>query len=1503
MLCTMLKLRITLFLTLLSLTTFAQIEIIEASTNVYSPENLIYNYFKGEGVNILNVKYDGPTMSVGYFDKGKNAFGIEKGIVMTTGRVKTTSNGSAFLYGIDAVGKEQADNNNGSTVTDVDAIAIAKAVPQNLVRYTITFQPSSDTLRFRYVFASEEYPEYACKEYNDLFGFFISGPGINGTFQDKGINIARIPNTDKSVTINNIHPAYSINNCPAAFAEMYHSNFNNQPVFDGYLDVFTAAVPVIPCQTYTIKLVIADVGDKRLDSGVFLEAKSFGTNALRAEVTNAVAVEGCSDGKVTFKLSQAKNFDYIVPLKIIGGSAETSDFQPIPTSITIPKGELNSSFLLKAIKDQITEDFESIGVEYTINSCRKDTIWLYLKDYSLTAPELGADKSICEGSNTSLDATVQFSLPKEKIFSNTLPFDINTIGNGSTNPPTVSEIKVTGVAPSQLKAGAIESVCLNINHERAEDLDLVLIAPNGKFIELSSDNGAKGKNYSNTCFSPKATSKITAASAPFSGNYQPESKWEDLFSEGENPINGVWKLQVIDDQVGMKGTLQNWSINFKPPYNVTYQWTPSEGLSCKDCATPNAKPSKTTSYKVIVTDTYGCQVKDSIKIFVTNEIPAPNVVCQSTTTNSVTFAWQNAAGANNGYEISLNGGSWLTPKNTYSHTVDNLDLGQKINAQVRAKGSSGCNGGGAQIGTAECKTPDCIPPTLSIQSTKNESCFGKKDGAITLKSNAVDATYKMDNQQNKTGVFTALSAGKYRATVVEKNCSAVVDVEIQSPEAIKIIPLIKDASCAGSKNGSIALSVSGGILPYTYTWDNGQKEATIQNLNAGLYGVIVYDKNGCSSKESLIIKELANMSLMGEMIPVACYGEASGGVNLRVEGGTAPLSFQWSNQSTAANLTKVKAGNYSVIVKDAANCLAQKTFSVVSPESPMFVSLSQSSTLCFGEKGYVSSFVTGGTAPISYKWNTGEITAELKEITAGLYKVIVTDANGCVRSDSTKIIGVEDIKLQSNSKAASCFNGQDGSATIQQVFNGNTPVPLSEMYYRWSIGFQTPEAINLKGGEKYSVTVTNKLGCSTVKTFTIGQPKEIAVNITQQTDAKCFENADGSATVAALGGNAPYQYTWDAAAQKQTTATATNLKSGTYYVGIKDSKGCETQTKVTIKAPNKLKVSHTPTNVACKDGASGKLESSIVGGTPPYQYAWNDGSNTPTIENLKVGNYILTVTDKNACVASQTMKILEPEALKATIETTGATCAGLRDGKIRIFAQGGISPYKYSIDSKIFNGVSTIVGLKSGYYNIAVKDLRGCVTLDNGVFIEEPEAIKIDLGEDIMMEYGDTITLSLDKYFARNQTFKYLWKTDHSKFISCTECPSTKVFPSNTATYRLQVTNKDGCTASDDIMVKVNYAPVIEVPTGFSPNGDGNNDVLTVLGDNTVKIKYFSLFSRDGSMVYNVENFYIGDAKMGWDGTHRGQKMLGDTYIWGMEVEYPNGLTETLKGNTTLIKN
>lgn len=250
-----------------------QMQVTSSNTPPFTPQNLISNVFLGDGVEVLNITYNGQPVAVGYFTDGTQAIGIDRGIVMTSGYVATGAGPFGLGIGCNGLGADFATNPNLSTATDAD---LANQVPNSTIMdvavYTITFIPTSDTLRFRYVFGSEEYPEFACSAYNDVFGFFIQGPGY-----PTPTNIAIIPGTNLPVTINNLHPDNNLNYPPCnPFNEQFYNdnNFTGlQPTYDGFTDVFTAEAVVTPCQQYTIKLAIADAGDEFFDSGVFLEAK------------------------------------------------------------------------------------------------------------------------------------------------------------------------------------------------------------------------------------------------------------------------------------------------------------------------------------------------------------------------------------------------------------------------------------------------------------------------------------------------------------------------------------------------------------------------------------------------------------------------------------------------------------------------------------------------------------------------------------------------------------------------------------------------------------------------------------------------------------------------------------------------------------------------------------------------------------------------------------------------------------------------------------------------------------------------------------------------------------------------------------------------------------------------------------------------------------------------------------------------------------------------------
>ncbi len=713
--CTLPKLLLPTFL--LSITFFsAQAQLLQvtaSNTPPFTPQNLITNIFLGDGVEVTNVTYNGEPAAVGYFTGGTQSIGIERGIVMTSGAVESTG-GIFGTVGCNETGLDFASTDNGLFLNDVDLAALTTQTLRDLSVYTITFIPTADTLRFRYSFGSEEYPEYSCSPYNDVFGFFIQGPGY-----PTPTNIAKIPGTALPVTINNIHPANPIYApCPPAYIQYYNDNSisNVQPSYDGFTDVFIAEAIVTPCQPYTIKLAIADVSDGVFDSGVFLEAKSFGTGSLRVDVAtvslDGTIVEGCAQGLVIVSVPTALQDALDIDYNIWGTATNGTDYQSIPTNLSIPAGQTEVTFPLIAFEDNTAEAPEYIAIDVQRDPCNRDTFFIYIKDNALVKPDLGADFSICAGgSPIPLDGTLPIPLPPPATFSNLQDFSIDP-----TNAAINSPINVFGVQPITLDSGVIRSVCLNIAHTWDDDLDIFLISPSGQFLELTTDNGANGDNYTNTCFTPLAPTVISspgpfapASAAPFTGDWLPEGPWSDLW-DGDYPANGVWRLQVRDDANGFAGTLTDWSITFEPVYKVYYQWSPAAGLSCPTCPITNANPTATTLYTLVATDSYGCTVTDDIEIEVSNTLSAPVVVCGSSTANSITFDWPNVPGAL-GYQVSVNGGGWTSIGAANSYTVNGLTPGSSVVIEVQGLGaSSNCQG---LIGTVSCTNFEAPTATVS----------------------------------------------------------------------------------------------------------------------------------------------------------------------------------------------------------------------------------------------------------------------------------------------------------------------------------------------------------------------------------------------------------------------------------------------------------------------------------------------------------------------------------------------------------------------------------------------------------------------------------------------------------------------------------------------------------------------------------------------------------------------------------------------------------------------
>ena len=368
----------------------AQFAVTGADTPAFGPVELIEEVCLGEGIQVLDIEFNGVPSAVGRFSGGQNAVGLGAGFLMTTGVAATASGG----IGADLPAWWEASVPNGSQASHPELLPLANDEIFDVAVFTIRFIPTEDSIMFRYVFASEEYPEFVCSKFNDVFGFFLTGPDQDGN--SSVINIAKVPGTDLPVSINSVnngnpgnHPLSNLDYCQGDNgsldnAELFNNNLFDVPVYNGYTDVFVAKAAVTPCQEYTMSLVLADIGDPLWDSGLFFEAQSFcsfagGGHDSREEVT---VVESCSPGLLEVALDNFPDTDFPLTYTITGTAEAGSDYTLAGLSGSGQVEEPVDIWLLEldAIDDGLAESAETIEILIQGGTCAEKAYIVRLVD-------------------------------------------------------------------------------------------------------------------------------------------------------------------------------------------------------------------------------------------------------------------------------------------------------------------------------------------------------------------------------------------------------------------------------------------------------------------------------------------------------------------------------------------------------------------------------------------------------------------------------------------------------------------------------------------------------------------------------------------------------------------------------------------------------------------------------------------------------------------------------------------------------------------------------------------------------------------------------------------------------------------------------------------------------------------------------------------------------------------------------------------------------------------
>ncbi|MBK8845750.1 MAG: SprB repeat-containing protein [Bacteroidetes bacterium] len=590
-------------------------------------------------------------------------------------------------------------------------------------------------------------------------------------------------------------------------------------------------------------------------------------------------------------------------------------------------------------------------------------------------------------------------------------------------------------------------------------------------------------------------------------------------------------------------------------------------------------------------------------------------------------------------------------------------------------------------------------PTLltATCSGTNVLCNGGSDGSATIAESGGTSpyTYAWSNGATMANA-TGLAAGTYTATVTDANgCMATCSYTVTEPVAITATCSGTNTACNGGSDGSASVVAANGTSPYTYSWSNGASAASATGLAAGTYTVMVTDANGCTATCSYTVTQPAALSATCSGTNVLCNGGSTGSASVTAADGTSPYTYAWSNGSTDASITGLSAGTYTATVTDGCGAIATCSYTVTEPAA-LTASCSGTNVLCNGgSTGSATVTAANGTSPYTYVWSNSATDASATGLSAGTYTATVTDANGCIATCSYTVTEPAILAATCSGVNVSCNGGSDGSASIAET-GGTSPYT-----YAWSNGATGANATGLAAGT-YTATVTDANGCTATCSYTVTEPAALPANCSG-TNVSCNGGSDGSASVSATGGTAPYTYSWSNGA---TVASITGLAAGTYMATVTDANGCNATCEYIVTQPMVLVATCSGVNVSCNGANDGTASVVATGGTMAYTYLWSNGSTDANITGLLPGTYAATVTDANGCTATCEYTVTEPAVLTVSLTPTNVTCLGGSDGSIAANPAGGTMAYSYMWS----NGqtTATATGLISGTYTVTVTDANGC---------------------------------------------------------------------------------------------------------------------------------------------------------------------------------------------------
>ena len=757
-----------------------------------------------------------------------------------------------------------------------------------------------------------------------------------------------------------------------------------------------------------------------------------------------------------------------------------------------------------------------------------------------------------------------------------------------------------------------------------------------------------------------------------------------------------------------------------------------------------------------------------------------------------------------------------------------------------------------------------IDPIIFNPNVTTSNC-GLDNGNISVNPNGGNLPYILSwDNGGSTNTISSLFQGNYTLTlsyIGNTGFTCSVDTTfsiIDNPSAIDATFNPTDESCFGSCDGNIIATINNALAPITYNWTSSNPSFVNDgnpnqfDLCSGTYFLDMLDANNCPYKDTLTISSADEIVTTETITPVLCGGDSTGAISISVIGGSVvgDYIYEWVGQNTgftssSASISSLIEDNYFLTVTDDDGCVDTATYTV-NENTPILITQNSNDASCNLSNGSADITVSGGVDILGYQYiwedNSGFTISNSDNITnvsAGIYKVTVTDDVGCIDSTTISISDLSQSTITIDSiKHESCAGDQDGLISVSILA---IPFP-GILTWVGPAGFADPggnnTTINNLGSGEYIATLTDGAGCILTEIIDINEAQSLTVNaIIDSLD--CFGDNDGAIDLFVSGGNVAgdYIYDWDndGIGDDDDSQDLSSLSSGVYNIIIYDDANCSLDTSFNLQSPTELTGS-TSANLTDCGLSEGQAQVNVTGGTilNDYTFIWTDDTGlqigaTNSIINQPAGCYNISVEDDNGCTFTDIACINNPTGPTIVLDSIDSVlCYNQSNGAIFTTVTGPNIPLIISwqtVTSGSPTNLEDLENVNSGIYSITVTDNLDCIS-GSTFTVPEPDSIEVNANTTDLTCFENSsgeidITIS-----GGTGPFNISW-TGPVGFVD----PSTQDLSSlNQGSYELSGTDNNNCAIPNTI-VTINEPSLLEISTQITNTAcDQPTGTITISG-------------------------------------------------------------------------